>query len=60
MSWFAVRREVLEKLLESREWRERFERCETTKECRDVVEQFCKEQGLKAKRIKNSNLPSFC
>ena len=51
MSWFAIRRKDLEKLLEDKEWGERFDRCKTVGEKQQVVEQFCRERGLKFKRI---------
>jgi len=50
--WFAVRREMLERLLEDKEWRDRFESAKTTSEAQQVMEQFVKKEGFKVKEIK--------
>lgn len=49
---FAVKREVLEKLLANSKWTRQLEKCRSTKEVEGVLERFCMENGFKVKMVK--------
>lgn len=49
---FAVKAEVLKKLLESSEWRRKLEEAKTLAEAEKVLVDFCKINGYRVKRFK--------
>jgi hypothetical protein len=49
---FAVRREVLEKLLRDRKWCRKLEKAETLREAVQVLVKFAEEKGYKIKAVK--------
>jgi len=48
---FAVKKHVLEELLEDEEWSKKLENAKSTKEVYEVISEYCKVKGKKVKEL---------